>query len=116
MEQIDRLLERMDKLTCAVERKSDESAQLLKDIESRDLAIDQLRIEKKRLEDRLSIQASELGQLTGHIEHSQQQVQAASQKLKKTEKRLQEQKTETRPCQSKSPACTTSWRQNKPNY
>lgn len=95
MEQIDRLLERMDKLTCAVERKSGESAQLLKVIESRDQVIDQLHIEKKRLDDCLSMHASELGRLTGQMEHSQQQVQAVSQKLKEAEKRLQEQKTET---------------------
>ncbi|NWD77183.1 glycosyltransferase [Pseudomonas gingeri] len=92
MEQIDRLLERMDKLTCAVERKSGESAQLLRDIESRNQAIDQLCAEKKRLKDGLSTRTSELGRLAGQMRHNRQQMQAMSQKLKETEARLQEQK------------------------
>ncbi|NWA26171.1 glycosyltransferase [Pseudomonas gingeri] len=92
MEQIDRLLERMDKLTCAVERKSGESAQLLRDIESRDQAIDQLCAEKKRLKDGLSTRTSELGRLVGQMRHNRQQMHAMSQKLKETEARLQEQK------------------------
>ncbi|MBV6750885.1 glycosyltransferase [Pseudomonas chlororaphis] len=96
MEQIGRLLERMDKLTCAVERKSGESAQLLKDIESRDQAIDQLHAEKKRLDDRLSMHTSELERLAGQMEHDRQQAQTLELKLQETEKLLQKQETEAR--------------------
>ncbi|WP_455925520.1 glycosyltransferase [Pseudomonas putida] len=54
MERIDRLLERMDQLTCAVERKTDASQQLLKDIVSRDQLIEQLRDEQRALTEQLA--------------------------------------------------------------
>ncbi|WP_460951299.1 glycosyltransferase [Pseudomonas marginalis] len=94
MEQIDRLLERMDKLTFAVELKSNESVQLLRDIESRDQIIGLLHAEKERSNERLSARNVELNQLVEKMARDLQQIQVLSHKLHETEMLLQAQISE----------------------
>lgn len=93
---MDRLLERMDKLTCAVELSAGESTQLVKDIGIRDQLIDQLRAERKQLDNTLTLRTVELERLHAQFELHQQQAQAEIQKLTQTEVFLQAQLSEVR--------------------
>lgn len=88
MEQIDRLVDRIEKLTISAKNRSAEGIQLVKEIENRDRLLGELRGEEQALRSRLSLQERELELLLEQQAHIKVQLQATEQQLKEADELL----------------------------
>ena len=89
MEQIDRLVDRIEKLALSAESKSAEDLHLVKEIESRDRLLCELRADEQELRNRLSLQGRELELLLEQHAQIEAQLQTTEQQLKNAEQLLQ---------------------------
>lgn len=87
MDQINRLVDCIDKLTRSTQSRSIEALQLVKEIENRDRRIKQLNLDSKALRTRVSLQEGETGRL-------REQLRAAEKRLKEVETLLQTKESE----------------------
>ncbi len=87
MDQINRLVDCIDKLTRSTQSRSIEALQLVKEIENRDRLIKQLNLDSKALRTRVSLQEGETGRL-------REQLRAAEKRLKEVETLLQTKESE----------------------
>lgn len=89
MEQIDRLVDRIERLALSAESKSAEGLQLVKEIETRDQLLCELRADGQELSSRLALQERELALLLEQQAHIKVQLQTTEQKLKNADTLLQ---------------------------
>ncbi|MBT2339000.1 MULTISPECIES: glycosyltransferase [Pseudomonas] len=85
MEQLNRLVDCIEQLRRSTESRSAEAVQLVKEIENRDLLIDQLRRDLKKVTARASSQERAMGSLRGQLQENEQDLKAASALLQAKE-------------------------------
>lgn len=74
MDQINRLVDCIDKLTRSTQSRSIEALQLVKEIENRDRLIKQLNLDSKALRTRLSLQEGKTGRLRERLRLAEQRL------------------------------------------